>query len=135
VKAFLEFVGKLWPLYALTAAVLVGAGGIGWYSSEFSLRAKMLEERVHTMEERVHALEERVHTLTVAPAIANSAEKTTLANPVAQACADFARRLLGGDGDVFGDFNRDHIRSAMMDLGCTAPRPVTPFQGPARPPH
>jgi hypothetical protein len=121
VKAFLQFVGKLWPLYALTAALLGGASAIGWYSSEFSLRAKMLEERVHTMEERVHALEERVHTLTVAPAIANSAEKTTSVNPVAQACADLARqKAVTSDADPFSP-SSEQIRSAMADLGCSAP--------------
>jgi hypothetical protein len=86
---------------------------------------------LETLDGRVRTLEERVHTLTVAPVIANSAEKTTSSNPVAQACADLARQLVNtpDESPIFSrPFSRsdpptaEHIRSAMADLGCSPPR-------------
>jgi hypothetical protein len=85
VKA-LEFAGKVSAILAIIASI----GSAFWY--------------VALLEGRVRTLEERVHTLTVAPFIANSAEKTTLVNPAAQACADLAqgavRGVVGIEGGV-----------------------------------
>jgi hypothetical protein len=102
VKRFLEIVAAV---LGMVAVIFTAA----WY--------------VFDLDSRVRQLEKQVHTLTVAPAIANSTEKTTLANPVAETCANLARRLLnmGGSADEFGDQNRKHIQSTMAALGCSAP--------------
>jgi hypothetical protein len=55
--------------------------------------------------------------------LSDSAEKTTVTNPVAQRCADLAGQLVeaGSTTDIFADAERKQIRSAMADLGCNAP--------------
>ena len=106
-KAFLEFVGKLWPLIAMIGLLGTSIVGVSWY--------------VFTLDRRIGTLEERVHTLTVAPVIAKSGEKNSSVNPVAQACADLARqKAVTSDTDPFSA-SSEQIRSAMADLGCSAP--------------
>jgi hypothetical protein len=114
VKAFLEFVGKLWPLIAMIGLLGTSIVGVSWY-------VFTLDRRIGTLEERAHTLEERVHTLTVAPVIAKFGEKNSSVNPVAQACADLARqKAVTSDTDPFSA-SSEQIRSAMADLGCSAP--------------
>src|SRR5438270_795776 len=64
---FLEFIGKLWPLFA-TLGLL---GGIVWYFAN--------------LDGRVRELEQRVHTLAIAPIIADqspTATSQTLIEPI-----------------------------------------------------
>jgi hypothetical protein len=111
VKIFQEAMGKIATPLALFASLLALIASIG---SPFFYFGKL--------EDRIETLERQVHTLTVAPFIANSAEKTPSANPVARACADFARKLADANPvDVVGP-NVEQIRSAMADLGCSAPK-------------
>jgi hypothetical protein len=98
VKRFLEIVAAVLG----TVAVIFTAA---WY--------------VFDLDSRVRQLEKQVHTLTVAPVIAKSGENSV--NPVAQACADLARqKAVTSDADPFSP-SSEQIRSAMADLGCSAP--------------
>jgi hypothetical protein len=97
---FIEIVGKLWPLLATIGFV----GGIIWYFAN--------------LDGRVRALENEVHTLSVAPAIVDASRPggPTVANPVAQACADLARK--GAEDARYGDDQR--IELMLLRLGCSS---------------
>jgi hypothetical protein len=87
--------------------IAVGAGGIIWY--------------VASLEARVRQLETEVHTLAVAPTLAgtNASQPSSVVNPVAQACAEMARRAT--DDKLIVSIQQD-ARSIMRELGCVAPR-------------
>jgi hypothetical protein len=110
---FFAFVGRLWPLVALLAAI----GGAFWYFA--------------TLDSRVRVLEERVHTLAVAPTIANTvvdpkggapsptATHTTepILNPVAAACANLAEQVAKDMGNALYS-SAENKREMMQSLGC-----------------
>jgi hypothetical protein len=104
---FLEFTGKLWPLFATLGLI----GSVVWYFAN--------------LDGRVRELEQRVHTLTVAPVIADQSSAAapsgqapaSIINPVAQACADLATRAATQASN--GSFvSESSIRTLMQELGC-----------------
>jgi hypothetical protein len=88
--------------------VLVAVTGLVWY--------------IANVESRIRTLEDRVHTLAVAPAIANSAgdkpASNAQANPVAQVCADLARKAVD-ESSLSGSIGAKLEAEQMLkSLGC-----------------
>jgi hypothetical protein len=88
--------------------ILIGVGGVVWY--------------VAGLDSRVRRLEEQVHVLTVAPSIAEVAragqrEGQGVANPMAEACADIARKA--ADAKAKANFVEGGQLDLLLDnLGC-----------------
>jgi hypothetical protein len=90
---------------ASAVSILTVLGGIMWYAAN--------------LDQRVRRLEEQVHALTVAPTIAGaSGQPATIPNPVAQACADLARKAAdeASHGSLYGEREAENMLEA---LGCT----------------
>jgi hypothetical protein len=70
------------------------------------------------LELRVRQLETQVHTITVAPSIAGAAAGSgNVPNPMAQACADLARKA--ADQLASGGFtSAGEIQKLLANLGC-----------------
>jgi hypothetical protein len=128
VKGLLEAMGKIAPTASVIAAFV---GLIVAIASPIFYFGKL--------ESRIETLETQVHILTVSPVIANSAEKTVVANPVADTCAQLARKLadvetippinnllgpqlLGPDLSSVTPQEIERLRSIMADLGCSLPK-------------
>ena len=74
---------------------------------------------VATLDDRVRQLEMQVHISAVAPALA-AAGQSPAPNPVAQACADLARRA-ADQIKTESHAQEEEIRSLLRDLGCLTP--------------
>lgn len=76
------------------------------------------------LDARVGQLEEQVHTLTLAPTLSTVSEGSGAAprraavNPVAQACADLAKRSADEIGRGFQS-SAERIQKTMSEFGCT----------------
>ena len=73
---------------------------------------------------RVTRLEEQVHTLTLAPVLSSTGKDgeaiapRATPNPMAQACADLAKRSADEISRGF-EMSADRIQKTMSDMGCT----------------
>ncbi len=72
------------------------------------------------LDSRVRRLEEQVHVITVAPTIAaaGAAARTPIGNPLADACAELARRAVTGAGPAGSTGEQLEAEKMLEQLGC-----------------
>ena len=94
----------------VSALLAIGTvlGGIVWFAA--------------SMNARVSRLEEEVHTLAVAPTITNAVTGDATANPIAQACADLARKAADEAGLMGSVSAQVKSEEMLRQLGCVRGR-------------